>query len=413
MRKKWSKADRKRVMLAGSIGCLVILGLFYFLQHPRTSQVNKNKGLPLVQTYTVARADMMRHISLFGQTVANAKVAIAPKYTGKITAVNVQLGDHVKAGDVLLVQDTLDVELAIRQNNAALSQAQADAVETESTYNASYLQAETDYRLKKDKYERNQYLLAMGAISQDAFDTVEQEYAASKSALESLQNQVTGDTAATVASKQAAAAKTAYGTQGLEKQLADLILRAPRDGVIGYRAAEIGAIAPAGTKVLEIVDNTHLYVDCQLAEADAAVLKTGMNVRVDIDAAGKSVPGKIIYVSPAMEDASKSYTVRLELEEATALRAGMFARTSIDILQRPQTLFVPKEAIINKNGRNSVFVIAADDTAVEREVRIGLSNDELVEILEGIDDGDIVAVSNQDKIKAGTAIDRAAVGAGS
>ena len=286
MRKKWSKADRKRVMLAGSIGCLVILGLFYFLQHPRTSQVNKNKGLPLVQTYTVARADMMRHISLFGQTVANAKVAIAPKYTGKITAVNVQLGDHVKAGDVMLVQDTLDVELAIRQNNAALSQAQADAVETESTYNASYLQAETDYRLKKDKYERNQYLLAMGAISQDAFDTVEQEYAASKSALESLQNQVTGDTAATVASKQAAAAKTAYGTQGLEKQLADLILRAPRDGVIGYRAAEVGAIAPAGTKVLEIVDNTHLYVDCQLAEADAAVLKTGMDVRVDIDAAG-------------------------------------------------------------------------------------------------------------------------------
>ncbi len=60
-----------------------------------------------------------------------------------------------------------------------------------------------------------------------------------------------------------------------------------------------------------------------------------------------------------------------------------------------------------------MFVIAADDTAVEREVRIGLSNDELVEILEGIDDGDIVAVSNQDKIKAGTAIDRAAVGAGS
>jgi hypothetical protein len=60
-----------------------------------------------------------------------------------------------------------------------------------------------------------------------------------------------------------------------------------------------------------------------------------------------------------------------------------------------------------------VFVIAADDIAVEREVRIGLSNDELVEILEGIDDGDIVAVSNQDKIKAGTAIDRAAVGAGS
>ena len=185
-----------------------------------------------------------------------------------------------------------------------------------------------------------------------------------------------------------------------------MYLIAPRDGVIGYRAAEVGALAAAGTKVFELVDNSHVYVDCSLSENDAAVLETGMDVDVTIDALGQSYTGKLVYVSPAMDDSAKTYTVRISLDEdKSAIKAGLFARSQIDILQRPQTLFVPKEAVINKNGRVTVFVVRPDQTVEERDVRIGLLNDTQEEIISGLADGDVVALSNQDRLKDGMTVD--------
>lgn len=415
MRHTLSNMSRREMYIAGGICCLLLLiiAYFYFLQQGNGKKAKVSKGNPVVETYTVVRKDMMRHVSLFGQTVADANIAIAPKYTGRIMAVNVKLGDRVKTGDVLLVQDTVDLELSIRQNNAATRVAAADAIEAESTYNADYIKTKNAYGLQRTKYERNQYLFSIGAISQDTLDTLEQEYMASKSAFDALDNQVSGETPAVVESKRAAVDKSYYGTQALEKQREDLILTAPRDGVIGYRAAEVGAIASAGTKVFDIVDNTHIYVDCPLSENDAAVLKPGLDVQVSIDAMGAVYKGKIIYVSPSMDDSAKTYTARIVLDEADVnIKAGLFARTMIDILQRAQTLYVPKEAVQTKNGRTSVFVIHEDNTVEQRDIKLGLMNDETEEIIDGLAEGDLVATSNQDKLKDGIAVDLANAGDG-
>ena len=257
------------------------------------------------------------------------------------------------------------------------------------------------------KYKRNQYLYSIGAISQDTLDSVKQEYMTSKAAYEALENQSDGSAApASVASKQFTAEKDMYATKSLEKQRSDMYLIAPRDGIIGYRSAEVGALASAGTKVFELIDNSHIYVDCSLSENDAAVLEPGMDLDVTIDALGQTYTGKLIYVSPAMDDTAKTYTVRIALDEdKSMIKAGLFARSQIDILQRAQTLFVPKEAIINKNGRTTVFVVKPDQTVEEREVRIGLLNDTDEEIIEGLEDGDIVALSNQDRLKDGMTVD--------
>jgi len=409
MRKGLSGLKRREMYVAGGI-CLLLLVFvtyFYLGQTGKKQKVNMEKGNPLVSVYTVNRADMMRHIDLSGQTIADAHIALAPKYTGRITAVQARLGDHVRAGDVLMVQDTGDLELSIRQNRAAAKAAAADAVEAEASYNANYIKTQNSYEIERMKYERNQYLYSIGAISQDTLDSVKQEYMTSKAAYEALENQSDGaDTPASVASKQYTAEKDTYATKSLEKQQADMYLIAPRDGIIGYRAAEVGALASAGTKVFELVDNSHIYVDCSIAENDAAVLEPGMDVDVTIDAMGQTYTGKLIYVSPAMDDSAKTYTVRIALDEdKSTIKAGLFARSQIDILQRPQTLFVPKEAIISKNGRTTVFVVKPDQTVEERDVKIGLLNDTQEEIIDGLSDGDVVALSNQDRLKDGMTVD--------
>ena len=398
----------RRQQLAAMLAVLVFLAaaLYFYFGNARNTEKKVRHGNPLVKVEQVTRRDMMRHIVLSGQTVADANVALAPKYTGRVAEVCVNLGDEVKAGQVLMVQDTGDLDISINQNAAAARAAAADAREAAVTYDANYIKAKNAYELEKGKYERNRYLFSIGAISQNTLDSIEQEYMASKAAFEVLANQVEGGDAASVQSKQYTAEKQRYATDALRRQREDMLLRAPRDGVIGYRNVEAGAIVTAGTKVLSLVDNSHLNVDCALSESDAAILKPGMEVKVTIDALGADYAGRIVYVSPAMDESAKTYQVRIELDTASdEIKAGLFAHTAVDILQRRDTLFVPKGAVLSRNGRQTLFVLRDDGTVEEREVKIGLMNDETEEILDGLADGDVVVVSNQDKLQTGTKVD--------
>lgn len=409
MRHKLQQMNRREMMVAGTI-CLLLLATacYFYLGQQKSVKKKVRQGLPLVKVQTVTRQDMMRHVALSGQTVADANIALAPKYTGRIVQVCASLGDVVQAGQVLMVQDTGDLDISINQNSAAANAAHADAREAAAAYDANYIKTRNAYELEQGKYERNKYLFSIGAISQDTLDSVNQEYMASKAAFEVLANQVDGSSAASVQSKEYTAEKQEHATSALRKQREDMILRAPRDGIIGYRNAEAGAIVTAGTKVLSLVDNRHINVDCTLSEGDAAILKTGMDVNVTIDALGQDYTGRIVYVSPAMDDSSKTYQVRIELgENSDTIKAGLFAHTAIDILQRPAALFVPKEAVLSKNGRQSIFVLNSDGTVEEREVKIGLINDADEEIIAGLSDGEIVVLSNQDKLQTGMKVDAA------
>ena len=393
--------------MAGAV-CLVLLALALRLYMGGGSQEKKKvaHGRPLVKVVTVARADMMRHIALSGQTVANANIPLAPKYTGRVTEVRAKLGDTVEAGDVLMVQDTGDLDISIAANDAATGAARADAREARASYDANFIKARNDLELEQSKYERNQYLYSIGAISQDTLDSVKQEYLASQAAFNVLADQVQDGDAASVQSKAYTADKAEHATDALRRQRDDMYLRAPRAGVIGNRNVEAGEIVSAGTKVFSLVDNSHLNVDCTLAESDAAILKPGMEVQVTIDALGADYPGKIVYVSPAMDDTSKTYQVRIELEtDSDEMKAGLFARTTIDILQRRATLCVPKEAVLSRNGRQTLFVVHEDGTVEERTVKIGLMNDTEVEVLDGIEPGDTVVVTNQDKLQDGKKVE--------
>ena len=406
-RYNFQQLSRRQQLAAVSMVLLFLAAaLYFYFGNARNTEKKVRHGNPLVKVEQVVRRDMMRHIVLSGQTVADANVALAPKYTGRVAEVCVNLGDEVKAGQVLMVQDTGDLDISINQNAAAARAAAADAREAAVTYDANYIKAKNAYELEKGKYERNQYLFSIGAISQNTLDSIEQEYMASKAAFEVLANQVEGGDAASVQSKQYTAEKQRYATDALRRQREDMLLRAPRDGVIGYRNVEAGAIVTAGTKVLSLVDNSHLNVDCSLSESDAAILKPGMEVKVTIDALGADYTGRIVYVSPAMDESAKTYQVRIELDTTSdEIKAGLFAHTAIDILQRRDTLFVPKGAVLSRNGRQILFVLRADGTVEEREVKIGLMNDETEEILAGLAEGDVVVVSNQDKLQTGTKVD--------
>lgn len=176
-------------------------------------------------------------------------------------------------GDILISQDTKDITLSIAQNRAGSDEASADAVESRASYDAGTLKAQSDYDNALATFNRYDTLFQQGAVSRQERDDKYQTMMEARAALQSLTGQDVGGVPAVIASKEAAAAKAAYTVDSLESQKADMTMYAPVSGTIGYRDAEAGEWATAGQKLLTIVDNSSLYLDCTVAEQDVGVLR--------------------------------------------------------------------------------------------------------------------------------------------
>lgn len=399
-----SKGQMKYMMWIGIL-VLVMAGI-YFYTHRESGGKRAAPLKPAPQVLVMEKRDMGRKVVLSGETVPKASVDISPKYAGRIAEVLVDLGDRVKAGDVLLSQDTRDLSISIEENSAGSEQATAEAVTSRSEYDAGILKAESDYENALKTYERYETLFASGAVSRQERDDTYRAMMSAKASLESLTKQDMGGRPAVVAAKAAAARKAASQVEALEIQKEDMTLISPIDGVVGYRDAEVGEWATAGEKLLTVVDTSVLYLDAAVAEQDMGVLREGMELTVSIDSLGESLPGKLIYLSPAMDASTHSYKARLLLDAGNLpIRGGMFGRAEVSAVQRKDTLYVPKEAVTENNGKRYVFVIDGSLVAHKREVTIGLSNDEEVEIKTGLSLGEKVAVSHISKLKEGMMVE--------
>jgi RND family efflux transporter MFP subunit len=410
-----NKTVKRRSLTAGGKGKLVAgicllaclaFGLHWVLAKPASSQSQRPSDMkPAVKAAVLAKADLSKNIQLTGKTVPEAQVDIAAKYSGKISQVLVALGQSVTPGQVLLVQDTSDVEAALAQNSAALRGAGADALQSNAAFQASYHKAKADYDRAQTNVGRYRSLFEMGAVSKEALDKVEEQLTAAKADLDIWSNQMVGGSAAAVVSKQAAFERATASVEALRQERSDMIIRAPRAGVIGYRQAEVGGMAQAGQKLLAIVDNSKIYVDSSVSEKDIGQIALGTPAQVSVDSLGKTYSGKVIYISPSMDSATQAFTVRLALEAADeSLKAGMFARTDITVVLRKDTLIVPKEAVVSLNGIDRVFVIDAQSQVQERVVKLGFRNDNSIEVIEGLSAGEKVAITNIARLKNGSVI---------
>ena len=398
-------SSRNKLVAFGLVFLLACAGIYVISHSDRAAKSSSALTNASVQSYRAERRDMMRTISLSGQTVPLAQVDLSTKYAGNITAVYVDLGDTVEPGQVLLEQDPVDTSLQLSQNRAAWAQAAAETKSAQSQFYSDLQKAQVEYATAKMNYNRYVILKDEGAVSQKDLDTMYQALIVAKAALDNLQLQNVGDTPALIAGKQAAQAKAKYTVDSLSKQLEDLTIRAPRHGVISYRNAEAGAMAAANTKVLTITDTSGIYIDFPVAEADVAAIQPGMTVSVSVESLANTYDGTITYVSPAMDPTNKTYIVRITLSNPdNLLRGGMFAQSSLEVLQRRNTLFVPKDALVEQNGISQLYVINPDNTIAIRTVKTGLRNDNYVEILEGLSDGEQIATTNLARLRDGVSV---------
>lgn len=396
---------KKRMLLLATvlIGIVLFLGIRYIMSQNVAS--SKKNLMPVVTTAVVSKDDLIKKISLVGQTVPQAQIDVAAKYQGRVTGVFADLGQTVEPGQILITEDTQDAEIAVTQNQQAYQQASADARTTEVQQSANYDKANADYRRALATYERNKQVFDVGGITEDTLDTSAQQLADAKASLDMLQNQMEGGVMSSVTSAQANAAKAGKVLESAEKQRNDLILTAAKSGIIGYRQVEIGDMVSAGQKLLSIYDNQRLYVDCQAAEQDLPAFSLNMPMDVNIDSLGKLISGKVIYISPMIDSTSLMYTVRIAIDNADGvLKSGMFAKAMLNSILRPQVLVIPKAALMEKDGEEYVFVVDSENKVTQKTVKSGAKGDDQVEILSGLQEGEQVAVSNISRLRDGLTV---------
>ena len=149
------KTKNKRLIFIGSIMVIVILILGVYKVYYQKQATADKKLITAVHIASVEQKDLIKNISLVGQTVPKAQVDIAAKYAGRVTSVNAALGQKVTAGQFLIEEDANDAALAVDVNKHAYNQAIADAQTTEVQLDANYYKAKADYDKAYTAYQRN------------------------------------------------------------------------------------------------------------------------------------------------------------------------------------------------------------------------------------------------------------------
>ena len=307
---------------------------------------------PSVEVARVEVTKLTDDTQAVGSLRSRRGVMLRPEVSGRITQLNFNDGQRVRKGQ-LLVQFDDQLPLAqVQQSTAELSIAQANQ-------------------------KRNQELVAQNFISQRSLDE-------------------------SAANLQVAQAKLALS----QATAARLKILAPFDGIVGIRQVNLGDYLKDGADIVNIEDIEAVFVDFRLPERFQSKVKRGQTALLDIDALpGRKYTAQVQAIDPLIDANGRSVGVRGCIDNRQLqLRPGMFARVNAVFGERDNARVIPEEAIVPQGGRQFVIKLLAGPTAQTRitkrvEVKVGLRRPGKVEILDGLEAGDTVVTTGQQRVQ--------------
>ncbi len=323
-----------------------------------------------------------------GTVKACRRAKLAPATGGQIIKLQVKEGERVKQGQMLL--EIWNSELA-----AKLELAQQQMLTAEKRRREACIVADNAHRQSR----RMRQLVAKNFVSQERSDDADAKALARQASCDALTTDV-----------KRAQAQIQVVQSGLERT----VLTAPFAGIVARITGEIGEYAtpsPPGIAtppVVDLIDDSCLYVSAPMDEIDAPKLKTGQFTRITLDALpGQVFTGKIRRIAPyvtEVEKQARTVDVEVDFDEPPnlLLLVGYSADVEAVIDRHDDVLRIPAQAIRQKN---KVLVLGADSKLEERSVETGLTNWAFTEVINGLEAGDqVFLTSDQDDVKAGTQV---------
>lgn len=347
-------SPRTMALALGAVLLAALAVLFvYRLYGAATGQGQQvGRPTPVVEAVEAQKKDVNLEVSALGTLQADQAITVRPEITGIVTSIGFEDGERVEQGDLIVKLDDKDLS-------------------------ARLMQAEARLTLTRANYQRAQQLLKQGSGTARARDEALNDF--------------------TSAEAEVAAAEAA---------LHKATITAPFSGIIGLRQVSLGEYVTAGHAITTLADVDNLRIDFRVSEVFLTEVGKGQEVNVTFDALPEQAyTGVISALDPVVSVEGRALSVRAILRNVDGkLRPGLFGRVKI-VTDTRRSIMLPEAAIVTTpTGDRAVFIVV-DGHAKMSPVEIGTRVPGAVEILTGVEDGDMVIVSGQLKVQNGAPVE--------
>ena len=384
------------------------------------------------------------YIEATGNLASDAQTDVAPTVGGKIVEVNFDIGSYVQKGDVLVRLDARDAAIrleqarsqveqqrrAVQQGEAGVEQAIANLRQTQARLgvrdgenfrieNFSQVKSITaQLELAEKELRRTERLLESGDVSRSTYDQRKSQRDALLGQLDEARSnaavairaistaQAAVDSArATVSSARAAVTTGETQVAQAQKAVTDNVIYSPISGYVSEKTADVGEFVTPNTpnsKVATIVRTSTLRMMIDIPEASIGKVSTGQGVSLQTSAyPDRNFAGTIVRIAPSLNQTARTLIVEAEVQNTEGLlKPGQFATVRVTQSKPEPAVMIPARAVKAVGDINSVFVVK-DGTAREQIVQLGLLENDMIQVKNGVIEGDLVVTSDPSALTDG------------
>lgn len=362
--------SRQKKFKIGTVlaGLLVTLAVIMLISPSgQSSNVTLEVAPVAVEVTPVEIQTITETVTAVGTVSALNDVIVSSETAGRITRVLVKVGDFVQAGQPLVLVDNELKAIAVDQARAQL------------------LAAETSHEKARSDNERAAMLFSNGDIS----STEAEAYRLG------------------LRSAEAAHKGAEVALRFAQRQLEDTRIKSPISGYVASRKVELGEMVTPGKEIANVVDISKVKVKLSIPEEDITKLQLRQQATLRVDPRPDKEFQGVIYSIGAKTESPVGHTYPVEVvvegKDIAMLKVGMFARVEIRAKSFNDALAISKEALVGDDTQPGVFVVESG-RAKMRPVRLGVRSGEQVQVVEGLNAGDLVVSFGQKKLKDGAAV---------
>jgi len=328
----------------------------------------------------VSRARVTEHIQVVGNLIGAATVQVVPKFSGRLQSVDVKLGDRVRRGQTVAQIEASEILQQVKQAEASFEVAQA-----------TIRQRDADLKLSETTVDRSRNLFGRQLLPRQTLDDAEARYQSSIAQLD-------------LARAQFEQAKARL--EELRINLANTRITSPVDGFVGKRHLDQGSFVGQNSPVVDVVDIHIVRLVANLVEKDLRRITIGTATEVEVDAyPGEMFAGRVARLAPVLDPATRTAEVEVEIGNADfRLKPGMYSRVKLVMGERLNALVIPRNALVDADGKQGVFIVDQALKARFKPVTVGLQDENRVEILSGIDEGQPVVTTGSSALRDGATV---------
>ncbi len=392
------RASGRLVILLVALAALVFGAVFLFgwmrrdaeAKSARAGAQEEATAIPTVTVVQSRKASPTAELNLPGNIQAITETPILARAEGYVIKRNVDIGDRVKAGQLLAELDTPDLDQQVFQAQATLEQANATLAQAR----ASVEQAKANAQLAEVTAKRNSTLVTKGVLSKQEGDQSDSTFVAQVASQRAAEANV------------AAALQSVSATQANLRRLVELQsynkVRAPFAGVITQRNIDTGALIGTGSTMLfRLAQNDVLRIFVNVPQSEYSSMRVGIPAQVTVtELPGRTFLGKVSRLSGALDVSTRTLLTEVQVPNSTGiLLPGMYAQVHLTIARQSTPVLIPGDAVMARANGTMVAVVDAQQNVHFRPIQIGRDFGTSVEVMSGLGPNETVIVNPTDDVR--------------